>query len=131
MLTLYIMKATRGEEENFKKNIDSWGEHVTEVVLLKGSSFSRCMPETKWKAFMFSDEEISEGLRDSLDTYLYVDHYDFYSLYRRALDGKPSEGPRIFKSEVKLEDGSIMPQDVRGLNWTHILDGWVLEQPGA
>jgi hypothetical protein len=122
------MKATRGEEENFQKAAGGWGEHVTEVVLFDGSDFSKCMPKTKWKAFMFSDEEISIGLKDALDTYLYVDQFDFYNLYRRALDGKPSEGPRIFKSEIVLEVGNIMPVDTRNLNWTHILDGWILEQ---
>jgi hypothetical protein len=122
------MKSSRGADYNLRKAAEGWEEHVTDVVVVDGSDFSKCMPNTKWKAFIYSDEEISIGLKDVLSTYLYVDQYDFYSLYRRALDGKPSEGPRIFRSEIVLEVGNIMPADLKGLNWTHILDGWVLEQ---
>jgi len=128
MLTLYILKATRGADKNLQKAAEGWSEYVKDVIIIDGSDFSKCMPDTKWKAFMYSDEEISVGMKDVLGTYLYVDQYDFYNLYRRALDGKPSEGPRIFKSEVVLQVGNIMPADLKGLSWTHILDGWVLEQ---
>lgn len=130
LITLYIIPATRNKPENLKRAIKGWAPFIKDAIVMKDSKYSQCMPDTVWKAFLFSDECLSAGLSDkeTMEEYLYSPLFDFYCLYRRALDGKPSEGPRIFKSEILLKDGSVMPESTEGLKWTHILDGWVLEQ---
>jgi hypothetical protein len=57
-----------------------------------------------------------------------VDQWDYYSFYRKSIEGKVSTSPRIYKNGVELMEDAPYPVDIGPLRGTFILDGWVLEQ---
>lgn len=127
MLTVFVIPGSKTEKEDFRRAADSFGKFATKKYILSGTPFDKVKCETEWCAFIYSDEVISEGLRDVLDVLLAAPEWDYYNFYRRALDEKVSASPRIYRSHVKLRPDSPYPVNIEELKGTFILDGWILE----
>lgn len=128
MLTLYIIPGGKTTKENFIRSAKSWGEGVVTTVHVIQGDFDKLKPTTKWKAFIYSDEEVTDGLMESLPIFLDSDDWDFFTLYREALDGKCSQAPRIYRSEVVLAHEAPYPKNLEALRGTWILNGMIKEQ---
>lgn len=128
MMTLFVLPGSRTGKSNFRRAVDSFGNCVRKAWVLSDTPFSELTSETKWIGFIYSDEVMSEGVKDVLDTYMEADQWDYYTFYRRAVDGKVSASPRIFKSHIKLREDAPYPKNIEELTGTFVLDGMVLEQ---
>ncbi len=127
MLTVFVIPGSKTEKDDFRRAVDSFGEHVTKTYVLSDTTYDKVECDTEWKAFIYSDEVISIGVRDVLDIILASPAFDYYSFYRRSLDEKVSTSPRIYRSHVKLQPDAPYPVNISELKGTFILDGWVLE----
>ena len=126
LLTVFTIGGTNGQL------LDSFGEIQYSLVEL-GKYDNLVKTDSIWKMFLYSDEMLSAGLRESLMTFLEPKlSFDFYSLYRK---GKVKNGgttyslsPRIFRSHIELKPDCVYPKSLNEIRGEIILNGFLLEQ---
>jgi len=128
-LTVCIVPCHINEKRFIQQAIDSFGDFATTVMLLgEDKTFNRIVHPNEWIAFIYSIEYLEENLRDSLETFLFVPNWDFYSVFKEDSHGRYWEAPRIFRSLVPLKRDQIYPENVEMWKGERILDGMIREQ---
>jgi hypothetical protein len=130
MLTLYVIPGGTITKASIEKAVEGFlsKEYETEVRVLNIFNYHEMNPDTLWKAFIYSNEFATPEVQEALETFLFVDTWEYYSFYRKAKDEKVSVAPRIFRSDVQLKEDAPYPEDISKLNGTFVLDGWIMEQ---
>lgn len=103
-------------------------EMKIEVKLVPLNSLSEVNAAPKrtfWYGVIYDNEVLDEGLKEYLDVFLNSPDFDYYGVYKRTAGGKLSESPRLFRSSVKLKEGSLVPEQWEALRFEHILNGWI------
>ena len=135
MLTLYVIPCDNPEEADIPKLKQSAKDVAEKIVVLDHRRLDEVEPETKWYAFLFSNEWFDVGLKDALPIFLEYDECDYFVLFKKVIEDitgtlipKTFVAPRIFRSSVKLEGaGSLIPRNPESLKAIKVLDGWILE----
>jgi hypothetical protein len=85
---------------------------------------------TVWKFFIYSNEYLSEELREVLPILCKIKEYDYYSFYKQQImeDGvfAYTKSPRLFLSSIEMSDNRVFPKDIENLKGVDILDGFIL-----
>ena len=129
-LTVCVVPCHINEKAYIDQAVDSFGNFASTVILLEeAGNFNRIIHPNEWIAFIYSIEYLDEGLRDSLDTFLYAPLWDFYRLFKEDAHGRYFEAPRIFRAKIPIRREQIYPVDVELWRSERILDGMIKEQP--
>jgi len=130
MLTLYVIPGGAVTKASIERAVKGFlsKEYKTEVRVLNIFNYHEMNPETMWKAFIYSNEYVTDEVQEALESFLFVDTWEYYSFYRKSREEKVSVAPRIFRSDVQLKGDAPYPVDISKLSGTFVLDGWIMEQ---
>lgn len=120
MLTLFIIPIHGKSSERL---INSFNGIDCKIIQLNDDRNFNEKTNTKWKMFMYSDEILSDELKEAIPIFLKEDKYDYFCIYKKT--NIISYSPRIFKSKIKLMDDCLLPVKGKYVMET-ILNGFVL-----
>lgn len=123
LLTVYIVPTGRGNCELAARSVDAMG---ADWIYQDFADFN-VQPDTEWKMFLFDDEYLPEQMQEAIPEFLkHGQEFDFFECYKIFhYTNTISIAPRIFRSAVRLVPNSLMPLNLKELNWTTILNGFI------
>jgi hypothetical protein len=122
LLTVLALPSTIS---NIDRVRDSFNNIDSEIVFLQVDSDHNLEVKTPWKFFIYTDEWLSDDLKEALPFFLvHGDEYDFFSVYK-LIRNKVDLSPRLFKNNIKMEKIAIYPDELN-LKGLPILDGFLL-----
>lgn len=134
-LTVFIIDCGDDKKKDVQRLCKSFQAHEPKFIELAGKvDFSQVVCDTEWKMFLYSDEYLSGKLMEALPIFLtsyYSEQFDVYGLVKveEARKNDPTrvwECPRIFRKTVEMRRNSIEPLSIQGLEYTRILDGFLI-----
>lgn len=132
-ITLFVLP---GPKELREKAVKSFGEYVEHVVYLYHDDFcianNKSRLFTNWFCFIYSYEWIDGELREALPVLMENKDFDFFVFYKKVVvNGEVvfSKAPRLFRFNVEMLPGILMPASVNDLKHDTILDGWIRQDP--
>lgn len=82
-----------------------------------------------WYFVIYDDEYIDAPLNESLPILIQQRSIDFFVFMKMNGEGKISQSPRMFRTDIELSENSLIPKTEFSLNrQTRILDGFIKEQ---
>lgn len=134
-ITIYVIPNDDPKRANIKKLKNSFGFEGVEFVSLDNRDLAAVNPKTPYYGFLFDNEWLSDGLRFALPIWIANFHkFDYLVVFKRVfvLNNNIPEPhvftvPRFFKSEVRLINDSLVPENHEGLKFERVMDGWILE----
>jgi len=132
MLTMYIIPCDDKEASNFESAKESVSEIADEVVRLSDHNLTDIEKRSdSWFGYIYSNERFDYNLCQAVPHYLKAEsRFDYLVLYKKVThEGKLKifRSPRIFRSEVIIEDGTLIPIEPDLHSPVVALDGWILE----
>ena len=125
MLTLYIMKTHHENKCVADLYLSVSGLWIDRLVVGTVAEINEDQKDTDWYLILFDHEKVSPDLRDAINTMLKINtHVDVLVFMKKHKDEQITQSPRMFKSHVKLQKDSFMPED-NGYKYERLLDGWV------
>jgi hypothetical protein len=122
MMTLFVVNSC-ADAQDPTESIDSFGalaSEVNEVASL--NEINGTVRGEDWYGVIYDDEVIDERLLEGIKVFLKESSADVLVLFKTNGE-KGSYSPRIFRSHITLQEGSLMPeQDVR---FERVLNGWI------
>ena len=87
----------------------------------------------EWFFVIYDNEIVDVPLLEALPDMLEVFHVNVWVFYkRRSKEDKfvPERSPRMFRSDIKLQSGSLIPlyDPEKKIETETILDGWIIEE---
>ena len=123
-MTLFIVRST-AEGQDASPCIDSF-TGVTDIIHVSSLDEINAVSKlTDWYAVMYDNERVDERLNAGLEVFVEQCSADVLILLK--LDQKVIwRSPRLFRSHVALEPGSLLPANRSGLVFETVLNGWIL-----
>lgn len=122
MLTVIIAPVEGFEGKRLE---ESFGDVECKFVYLQHPLNFNVDVDTKWKLYMYANEELDRNLQESLNVFLnHGDDFDYFSIYSTQ-NFRCFVSPRLFKKEVAIAEKLIYPKHA-GLKSTFILDGFII-----
>lgn len=85
---------------------------------------------TSHYGYIYDNEWLDEGLAKALPIFLNVPLWDVLVIFKKVKinnEDKFFEAPRIFRSNVKMQEGTLLPEKDPARIHERVLDGWILE----
>ena len=138
MLTMYILPCDNPERSDFNKSRESLSTVANRIIELDHRNLNQIgNHRAKYFGFIFSDEWIDDGIKESIPLYLAQKRPDFdiLVLMKKVLENtngirndKIFQSPRIFRKDIKIESaGNLVPVEPEKYKFMRVLDGWILE----
>jgi hypothetical protein len=84
------------------------------------------MIKSDWWMVICDDEMIEKRLLEAMMVGSKCENFDAFAFYKIDKETKVSICPRMFRKDVRLEDGVLYPQ--MPVRMETLLDGWVMSQ---
>jgi hypothetical protein len=109
--------------ESFKhKDVD-----LLDIIFIdKLSDIDYGMIKSDWWMVICDDEMIEKRLLEAMMVGSKCENFDAFAFYKIDKETKVSICPRMFRKDVRLEDGVLYPQ--MPVRMETLLDGWVMSQ---
>ena len=125
MITLFIIRSC-ADPKDPKKTIESFFEVVDDLWLLNSiDDVNAKEKKNEWYGVMYDNEIIDEPLNEGLKVFIEQCDADVLILMAKVGD-KIYKSPRLFRRNVLLNKGSLMPEG-KDLKFETVLNGWVLQ----
>ena len=132
MLTMYIIPCDDKEASDFENAEESISEIADEVIQLSDHNLTNIEKRSdSWFGYIYSNERFDYNLYQAIPYYLKAEsRFDYLVLYKKVMhegELKIFRSPRIFRSEVIIEEGTLIPREPNLHSPVVALDGWILE----
>ncbi len=131
MLTMFIIPCDDKEASDFDRAEKSISEIADKVIELPDHNVGGAEKHNDWFGYIYSNEYFDNQLLASVPIYLSNGrNFDYLVMYKRILFDdslKMFQSPRIFKSDVILFEGQLIPKEPELFLPITVLDGWILE----
>ena len=119
------------DDERFK---DFENLNINFHVVQRVDQINKIVKEGEWYMTLFDNEFIDPSLLRVLHVYMAQEQFNVYVIMKRTQDEEAdrvvTESPRLFRSELALQDGSFLPES-EDLHSERNLDGWILDDKSA
>jgi len=89
---------------------------------------SKLVKMTTWYMIVYDNEIITPPLIRGMKNLLQSLNYDVYSILKREINTeKIYEAPRIYRSWIKLQEGSLLPVHSDFIRYERVLDGFIID----
>lgn len=132
MLTMYVIPCDDKEASDFESTEESVSEIADEVIRLSDHNLTDIEKRSdSWFGYVYSNERFDYNLCQALPYYLKAESkFDYLVLYKKVMyegELKIFRSPRIFRSEVIIGEGTLIPREPDLHSPVVALDGWILE----
>ena len=132
MLTMYIIPCDDREASDFESAEESVSEIADEVIRLSDHNLTDIEKRSdSWFGYIYSNERFDFYLRQAIPLYLKAENeFDYLVLYKKTVweeEVRLFKSPRIFRSEVIIGKGTLIPREPDLHSPIVALDGWILE----
>lgn len=124
MLTLVVIPIAGVNTEQLIESFQ--GIECSIVILGNERDFKTPFILSKWKLFMYADEVLSEELNPAIPHFVNMGDADIYKIYKKV-GNKISVSPRLFRSEIVLQENCLLPVDIENYRIDTILNGYILD----
>lgn len=82
---------------------------------------------SEWFFLIYDNEQVDPALCRALPVYE-ASAFELFICIKRFVENggmRVFEAPRLFRSHLRPQADSLMPENTAGIRWTRALDGWI------
>jgi len=83
-----------------------------------------------WYLVLYDNEIVDKMLQASFKSFMVAQQFNAYTIMKKVEVPKRvvTQTPRLYRTDIELQENSLLPVEGTELKLTRILDGWILEQ---
>ena len=140
MLTLYVLpndnleKADPQKTISFLKQLEELTGEKCKYEFLNHRRLNEVEPTTPYWMYMFDNEWMHPYLVDALPNCFMSSASWDYLVFMKNINvvekPKPviTQAPRLFKNHIKIQEGTMLPENQESLRFARIMDGWIFDE---